>query len=102
MVSPAGTVGAFGFCAVPQTPFGNAASGRGMSDTSVRSNARPSGRSIAMASVLASVAEYIGATPSPGAGTGTLAATPAGPVNCSADAGAVATNVSTNSGLTRS
>ena len=66
MVSPAGTVGAFGLGAGPQTPLGNAEADRAVRVTSSTSNVALSGRASVTVRVLSRVAEYIGATPSPG------------------------------------
>ena len=68
-VSPAGTVFAFGFGAGPQTPFGKAAAGRAESCTLLTSNGCASSEVSVTVSVVSSVAEYIGATPRPGAET---------------------------------
>ena len=90
IVSPAGTVLAFGFCAGPQTPFGKADADRGVSSTSLTANGWPSSEVSPMEKVVSSVAEYIGATPRPGADT-VADFDPEGAVSCSASAGAVVT-----------
>src|SRR6266487_2113893 len=101
-VSPAGTVGAFGLGAGPHTPLGYPAAGRGDSPTPVTEKVCGGWSSLAIVSVSVEsrVAEYIGATPRPGAATVVFFGPP-GPARVRCSVGTVVTNVAWNSGATR-
>ncbi len=68
-VSPAGTSSPAGFCAGPHTPLGNAAAGRAASRTAREVEQLAVDGVNTIVSAVCRVAEYIGATPRPGAPT---------------------------------
>ena len=100
IVSPAGIVLAFGFCAAPHTPLGNAAPGRAVSRTPLRSRGCASSAVMVIVRVESRVSAYIGPTPRPGAAT-VVVWRPAAVVTTNVSDGAVLTNVSRNSGTRR-
>src|SRR5437763_2434137 len=90
IVSPAGTVGALGLGAGPQTPLGNADADRAVRLTWSTSKVALSGRAMVTVSVLSKVAEYMGATPSPGVEIASDLGPP-GPARTTFSVGAVVT-----------